>query len=147
VIGGGKFENGAATAAYGYLFNQVSGWRPLSIENQVLEGGGGGAVVGGAAKEASAIWSATKNKSAVDNAFGHWSKHKGEFPELANSKQYVDAARSLAAKPPADAFIKSRGADTLIYDKATNTFLVKGADGAPRTMFRPNDGINYWNKQ
>jgi RHS repeat-associated protein len=100
-----------------------------------------------AAKEGGAIWSATKSKSAVENAFGHWSKHKGEFPELANSKQYVEAARSLAAKPPADALIKSRGADTLIYDKATNTFLVKGADGAPRTMFRPTDGINYWNKQ
>ena len=40
-----------------------------------------------------------------------------------------------------------RGGDTLIYNQATNTFLVKGIDGAPRTMFRPTDGINYWNKQ
>jgi pyocin large subunit-like protein len=66
---------------------------------------------------------------------------------LANSKQYVEAARSLATNPPAGALVKSRGADTLIYDKVTNTFLIKGADGAPRTMFRPTDGINYWNKQ
>lgn len=79
-----------------------------------------------AAKEAGSIWSASKSKSAVENALGHWNKRKGEFPELANSKQYVEAAYSLAAKPPADALIKSRGADTLIYDKASNTFLVRG---------------------
>lgn len=99
------------------------------------------------ANGADSIWSATHSKSAVENAFDHWSKHKSEFPELANSKQYVDAARSIAAKPPVEALTKSRGADTLIYDKATNTFLVRGANGAPRTMFRPTDGINYWNKQ
>lgn len=45
------------------------------------------------------------------------------------------------------ALVKSRGADTLVYDKATNPFLVKGADGAQRTMFSPTDGINYWDKQ
>jgi hypothetical protein len=27
VIAGGKFQNGAVTAAYGYLFNAVSSWR------------------------------------------------------------------------------------------------------------------------
>jgi RHS repeat-associated protein len=100
-----------------------------------------------AAKEAGGLWSATKSKSAVENALGHWNKHSAEFPELTNSKQYVEAARSLATKPPTDALVKARGADTLIYDRATNTFLVKSADGAPRTMFRPTDGINYWNKQ
>ncbi|MGE0332564.1 MAG: hypothetical protein AB7P37_17945 [Ramlibacter sp.] len=93
------------------------------------------------------IWSSTNKLSSVENAFGHWSKHRAEFPELANSKQYVEAAHDLAKNPPASALIKQRGAETLIYDQKTNTFLVKGADGAPKTMFRPTDGINYWNKQ
>lgn len=93
------------------------------------------------------IWSSTKKLSSVESALGHWNKHKAEFPELANSKQYVEAAHSLAANPPAGALIKARGAETLIYDQATNTFLVRGADGAPKTMFRPTDGINYWNRQ
>lgn len=94
-----------------------------------------------------AVWSATKSRSAVENAFEHWQKHAAEFPEFANSKQYVEAAQSFATNPPASALIKTRGADTLIYDRGTNTFLVRGADGAPRTMFRPTDGINYWDKQ
>ncbi|WP_159445361.1 RHS repeat-associated core domain-containing protein [Rhizobacter sp. OV335] len=102
---------------------------------------------GSAAAVNAPVWSSTKKLSSVENALGHWNKHKSEFPELNNSKQYVEAARSLAAKPPATALTKGRGAETLIYDRATNTFLVKGTDGAPKTMFRPTDGINYWNKQ
>lgn len=30
VAGGGKFENGAVTAAFGYLFNQMAGQQPRS---------------------------------------------------------------------------------------------------------------------
>ena len=100
-----------------------------------------------AAKDVAPIWSATRNKSAVENAYGHWQKHAAEFPELINSKQYVDTARSLVAHPPGDALTKARGAEMLIYDPVTNTFLVRNADGAPKTMFRPADGINYWNRQ
>jgi filamentous hemagglutinin len=100
-----------------------------------------------AAKGAAPIWSATKSKSAVENAFGHWQKHAAEFPELANAKQYAETARSLVTNPPAGALTRARGAETLIYDQATNTFLVRGANGAPKTMFRPTDGIDYWNKQ
>lgn len=83
----------------------------------------------------------------MENAFGHWQKHKSEFPELANSKQYVEAAKSLVTTPPASALTKARGAENLVYDQATNTFAVQAANGAPKTMFRPTDGINYWNKQ
>ena len=93
------------------------------------------------------IWSATKSKSAVENALGHWNKHKAEFPELANARQYAKTAGSLVTSPPAGALTKARGAETLIYDQATNTFLVRGANGAPKTMFRPTDGLDYWNKQ
>ena len=100
-----------------------------------------------AAKGAAPIWSATKSKSAVENAFGHWQKHAAEFPELANAKQYAETARSLVTSPPTGALTKARGTETLIYDQATNTFLVRGANGAPKTMFRPMDGIDYWNKQ
>jgi hypothetical protein len=93
------------------------------------------------------LWSATKSKSAAENAFGHWTKHRSEFPEFDNAKQYAEAAKSMAASPPADALVKKRGTDSLIYHPATNTFVVKGADGAPRTMFKPANGIDYWKKQ
>jgi len=35
------------------------------------------------------IWSETKKNDPVSNAYGHWDKHKQEFPELQNSKQYM----------------------------------------------------------
>ena len=66
---------------------------------------------------------------------------------MKNAKQYADAARNMATNPPAGTLTKTRGADTLLYDPRTNTFLVRGADGAPRTMFRPTDGMGYWNGQ
>uniref|UniRef100_UPI00178C299A RHS repeat-associated core domain-containing protein n=1 Tax=Noviherbaspirillum aerium TaxID=2588497 RepID=UPI00178C299A len=93
------------------------------------------------------IWSTTKKQSSAENAYAHWNKHKDEFPELANSKKYVDAAHAFASSPPTDALIKMRGKETLIYDAKSNTFLVKGENGAPKTMFRPKDGIGYWSRQ
>jgi hypothetical protein len=94
------------------------------------------------------IWSSTKNKSAVENAFGHWKKHKSEFPELQNSKQYVEKSKDFLTNPPKGTLTKtnSRG-DTLRYDPNSNTFGVLSKDGVPRTMFRPKDGMGYWNKQ
>ncbi|MBU2286005.1 MAG: hypothetical protein KKC85_06175 [Gammaproteobacteria bacterium] len=106
-----------------------------------------GSTISGAGRGSAALWSANKRMSALENALGHWNKHRAEFPELANAKQYVEAARELATNPPATALTKARGADKLIYDPATNTFLSSGASGAPRTMFRPADGANYWSRQ
>ena len=113
----------------------------------------GAAIIGSAkaaraATKKAALWSSAKSKSAVENAFGHWNKHKGEFPELQNAKQYAERANDFLANPPKGAFNKtnSRG-DTLRYDPSTNTFGVLSKDGAPRTMFRPDNGIDYWNRQ
>ena len=38
-----------------------------------------------------------KNKSAVENAFGHWKKHKSVFPEFKNAKQYVEGTQKNEA--------------------------------------------------
>ncbi|MCO6518211.1 hypothetical protein, partial [Snodgrassella sp.] len=32
------------------------------------------------------IWTETHRKAPVSNAYGHWDKHKNEFPEFQNSK-------------------------------------------------------------
>ena len=94
------------------------------------------------------LWSSTKNKSAEENAFGHFKKHKSEFPEFQNAEQYIEGAKKFLNNPPKGTLTKtnSRG-DTLRYDPNTNTFGVLSKDGAPRTMFRPNSGIDYWNRQ
>jgi uncharacterized protein RhaS with RHS repeats len=100
------------------------------------------------ASKGTPLWSSTKGKSSVENAFGHWKKHRSEFPELQNAKQYAEKAKDFLNNPPKGTFTKNRpNGDVLRYDPKTNTFGVKGADGSPKTMFRPNDGIDYWNKQ
>jgi filamentous hemagglutinin len=94
------------------------------------------------------FWSATKDKPGVENAYGHFKKHGVEFPEYPNATQYAQGAKSFVNNPPAGTLTKVRlNGDKLFYDPTTNTFAVQRADGALRTMFRPADGINYWNLQ
>jgi filamentous hemagglutinin len=94
------------------------------------------------------LWTSTKSKTAVENAFSHWQRHGAEFPEFQNAKQYVEGAKDFFRNPPSGTLTKVRpNGDKLFYNPANNSFGVQTANGAPRTMFRPTDGINYWNKQ
>lgn len=127
---------------------------PLDSLSQLPIAGSGFAAVGlgiktlGSTAAKGGLWSSTKNKSAVENALGHWNKHKNEFPELNNAKQYAEGAKNFLTNPPKGTLTKtnSRG-DTLRYDPNTNTFGVLSKDGAPRTMFRPENGMDYWSRQ
>lgn len=81
------------------------------------------------------IWTETKKKEPVSNAYGHWDKHKQEFPELQNSKQYVEATPSFVNNPPPRTLSKVRSnGETVFYNPKTNTFAVKTADGVPKTI-------------
>ena len=94
------------------------------------------------------IWTEKKGAQPVENAYEHWGKHSGEFPELNNSKDYVNKAHDFVRTPPSSALIKERpNGDILIYDEASNIFAVKRADGTPRTMFKPSQGIEYWKRK
>ncbi len=37
--------------------------------------------------------------------------------------------------------------DKLFYHPKSNTFAVQNQQGVPKTMFKPNDGMQYWNAQ
>jgi RHS repeat-associated protein len=105
-------------------------------------------VVGAPTTVVKSIWTATKDRSAVKNAFKHWKDHGKEFPELFNSKQYVEAARKFLNNSPEGTLIKVRpNGDILKYHPETNTFGVMDANGVPRTMFKPTDGMEYWLNQ
>ncbi|WP_186310825.1 hypothetical protein [Paraburkholderia sp. BCC1886] len=98
--------------------------------------------------EASTFWSSTKDKTPAENAYGHSTKHGDEFPQYQNSVQYVQAAQDFVENPPDGTLTKTRpNGDTLYYDPATNTFASKTKDGAPKTMFKPSAGMEYWNRQ
>ena len=101
---------------------------------------------GGAADRS--IWSATKDLTPVENAYSHFLKHGGEFPEFLNSKQYVEGAQKFLTNSPEGTLTKMRmNGDMLKYHPPTNTFGVMNGNGVPKTLFRPNDGLLYWLKQ
>jgi hypothetical protein len=84
-------------------------------------------------------------RDSTKSANGHWSKHKNEFPELKNAKEYVSQAHEFANKPPKGTLYRNleNGRDAF-YNPRTNT-LVLTKDGTPSNMFRPKNGINYFN--
>lgn len=93
------------------------------------------------------IWSPGA-QGAAQNAYDHWKKHGSEFPNIQNAKEYAEAAKEFVNNPPPGTLTKTRSnGDTLFYNPATNTFAVRSPSGAPRTMFKPQDGMNYWNRQ
>lgn len=92
-------------------------------------------------------WTAGKPRDMAMNAAEHWAKHGAEFPEIRSLNEYVVAASSFAKNPPPGTLTyKRKNGDTVLYDPKRNTYLVRRADGLPKTMFRPVDGIEYWNQ-
>jgi len=53
---------------------------------------------------------------------------------------------SMRRRPACRRVARANG-DALLYDAKTNTFAVVSKTGAPRTMFKPRDGANYWQQQ
>src|ERR1700761_8390568 len=82
------------------------------------------------------------------NAEEHWEKHGREFPELHSEQDYVSAANAFVHHPPPGALTKldARG-DMLFYQPSTDTFAVMDMRGEPRTFFKPDNGMAYWNRQ
>ena len=92
-------------------------------------------------------WSSTTSKSALENAAAHWEKHAAEFPEYQNMSEYVEGANDFIENPEGTLVKIKPNSDTMFYKPSTNTFAVRASNGVPRTMFRPNSGMDYWNKQ
>jgi filamentous hemagglutinin len=102
----------------------------------------------GTSQQDAPLWSSTGQMSAGENAEHHWRKHAAEFPELKSRADYIAAAHAFVSHPPPGTLTKhDRRGDTLLYNPATNTFAVRASSGAPRTMFRPDSGMRYWERQ
>ena len=82
------------------------------------------------------------------NLSRHWAKHGHEFPEYGSEAEYGRGALYFFEHPPPGTLRKTRGnGDCLFYHPRTNTFGVTTADGTPKTMFKPDSGMDYWNRQ
>jgi pyocin large subunit-like protein len=93
------------------------------------------------------LWSATSRNSAAENAREKFEKNGRDFG-ADTVDEYVDMAHAFIAKPPSGTQKLTRNnGDRLMYDPKGNVFLVATRDGAPRTMFKPEDGAAYWEQQ
>ncbi len=93
-------------------------------------------------------WSETSKLKPLWNAEAHSIKHLDEFPELNTKSQYFRAAVSFVSNPPVGTSIKYRAnGDILNYHEGSNIFVASTSDGRPKTMFKPNDGVEYWRRQ
>lgn len=92
------------------------------------------------------MWSANRRFTAEQNARRQFERDGADFGAK-SVDDFVSKAHDFVSDPPkGSATIKRRNGDTLIYDPAGNTFAVATRDGAPRTMFKPDEGAAYWEK-
>ncbi|WP_293898806.1 hypothetical protein [Phenylobacterium sp.] len=93
------------------------------------------------------IWSASRKYSAQQNAEYAFKKN-GEAFGADSLEAFVHKAHTFVAHPPKGTLTLTRkNGDTLFYDPKANVFAVATKEGAPRTMFHPDDGRAYWDEQ
>ncbi len=93
------------------------------------------------------MWAANKKHTAQENADYQFAKNGKDFG-AATEADYVADAHAFADTPPAGvAKLERSNGDALLYDAKSNTFAVVAKTGAPRTLFKPRDGLAYWKQQ
>jgi pyocin large subunit-like protein len=93
------------------------------------------------------IWSASRRYSAEENAQRAFARN-GEAFGARNLDQFVKKAHAFVEHPPAGTLTLTRAnGDILLYDPKGNVFAVASKAGAPRTMFKPDEGMAYWEEQ
>jgi pyocin large subunit-like protein len=92
-------------------------------------------------------WAASRRYSAEESAH-HAFERNGEAFGAASFEDYVRKAHAFVEHPPKGVETLTRpNGDTLFYDAQANVFAVADKAGAPRTMFKPDDGAAYWQEQ
>jgi pyocin large subunit-like protein len=97
--------------------------------------------------EGKPMWSPSRRYSAEENAQRAFERN-GEAFGAHSIDQFIKKAHAFVDHPPAgtETITRSNG-DILFYDAKSNVFAVAAKDGSPRTMFKPDDGRAYWEKQ
>lgn len=93
------------------------------------------------------IWSVSRKGSAEENAQRSFDRN-GEAFGAKTLDDFVRKAHAFVEDPPAGTqrLTRSNG-DVLLYDPKSNIFAVVTKAGAPRTMFKPDEGAAYWDEQ
>jgi len=93
------------------------------------------------------VWAPSKRFSAEEGAQRQFERD-GEAFGAKNLDQFVKKAHAFVGHPPKGTLTLTRkNGDILFYDPKGNIFAVSNKEGAPRAMFKPDDGMAYWEKQ
>ncbi len=93
------------------------------------------------------IWSASRRGSAEENAQRSFERN-GEAFGARDLDDFVRKAHAFVEDPPAGTQRLTRNnGDVLLYDPKGNVFAVVTKAGAPRTMFKPEEGAAYWDEK
>lgn len=76
----------------------------------------------------------------------HFQKHGAEFP-YATEEEYLTGANNVIENPNALHKLEAEDGDDVYYVESTNEFVIVSTDGYIRTYFRPDSGIDYFNRQ
>lgn len=76
----------------------------------------------------------------------HYEKHGIEMG-YDSAENYEAAANAVIHNPNALHKIEAEDGDDIYYVEETNDFVIVSTDGYIRTYFRPDRGIEYYNKQ
>jgi pyocin large subunit-like protein len=99
------------------------------------------------ASDGKPIWAANRKHTAQENADYQFGKNGKDFGAMTEA-DYVAKVHAFVDTPPNGIQkVERSNGDALLYDAKTNTFAVVTKAGAPRTMFKPRDGANYWQQQ
>lgn len=97
-------------------------------------------------REGSARWSSNRRFTSEQNAERAFKRNGAAFGAT-TVDAFVAKAHAFVTRPPKGAQVITRAnGDRLIYDPASNVFAVATREGAPRTMFKPDEGVAYWEK-
>lgn len=76
----------------------------------------------------------------------HFEKHGSEFG-YSTAQEYLDGANKVISSPDALHKTEKEDGDDVYFLESTGEFVVVSTDGYIRTYFKPDDGIDYFNRQ
>ena len=76
----------------------------------------------------------------------HFNKHGSEFG-YASTNQYESGANTVINSPNVLYKTEAEDGDSVYYIQATNELVILSTEGYIRTYFKPEDGMEYYNKQ
>lgn len=84
-----------------------------------------------------------RNENALNE---HFEKHGNEFG-YETVEEYVAGANRVISSDEALHKLEAEDGDDVYYLEETNEFVIVSTDGYIRTYFKPDNGINYFNRQ